>query len=228
MAVAKETVYIKGDKNTEVTKPEVTLGDIIQMECSDQTIVPKLKALKLLKFRSNPKSEKKKGRTRTVVSVLRVIECIHEKYPNLEVVNMGETDMIITYEDQHTNGQFLHWVKTVCVVLITFAGSAFSIMSFNNDVDVTKLFAQIYELLAGSPSDGFTVLELTYSIGLIVGILVFFNHFGKKRFSVDPTPIEVEMRLYENDIQTTLVETYSRKEKEVDVGTTNYSGSHRT
>ena len=26
------------------------------------------------------------------------------------------------------------------------------------------------------------------------------------------------MRLYENDIQTTLVETYSRKEKELDVG----------
>ena len=100
-------------------------------------------------------------------------------------------------------------------------------MSFNNDVDAPKLFAQIYELITGKLSNGFTILEFTYSIGLIIGILVFFNHFGKKRFSVDPTPIEVEMRLYENDIQTTLVETYSRKGKEVNVDATDYVGSYR-
>ena len=101
-------------------------------------------------------------------------------------------------------------------------------MAFNNDVDVTKMFSQIYELVTGTKSDGFTMLELTYSIGLIIGILVFFNHFGKKRFSVDPTPIEVEMRLYENDLQTTLIENISRKEKELDVGKGSGSGSYRT
>ena len=35
------------------------------------------------------------------------------------------------------------------------------------------------------------------------------------------------MRLYENDIQTTLVENYSRKGKEVDVGTTDIVRNHR-
>lgn len=90
-------------------------------------------------------------------------------------------------------------------------------MAFNNDVGVTKMFGQIYELLTGTKSNGFTILEFMYCIGIIIGILTFFNHFGKKRLSVDPTPMEVEMRLYENDIQTTLVETYSRKEKELDV-----------
>lgn len=56
----------------------------------------------------------------------------------------------------------------------------------------------------------------------------FFNHFGKRRFSVDPTPIEVEMRLYENDLQTTLIENISRKEQELDVGTKYPTGSHRS
>ena len=69
----------------------------------------------------------------------------------------------------------------------------------------------------GEESSGFTVLEISYSIGISVGILVFFNHFGKKRFSVDPTPMEVEMRLYENDIESTLVDIYSRKGEEQDV-----------
>ena len=102
------------------------------------------------------------------------------------------------------------------------------IMAFNNDVDVSRLFNQIYEWMTGQQSSGYTMLEIWYSIGIALGILIFFNHFGKKRFSVDPTPMEVEMRLYENDIQTTLIENYSRKGKEVDVDTTDIVSDHRT
>ena len=72
------------------------------------------------------------------------------------------------------------------------------------------------------------MLEVSYSIGIIIGILVFFNHFGKKRFTVDPTPLEVQMRLYENDIQTTLVEDASRRREELDVGKANTVGSYRS
>ena len=224
MAGSSETVYIKADRDIEVTKPDVMLGDVLTLECADQAVVSRLKTVKLLKFRNTDD----KHQNRTAVSILKVIQCIHECYPNIEVQNMGETDFIVTYEEQQTAGGAVHYIKAVIVVIISFFGAAFSIMAFNNDVDTTKLFSQIYELLTGSQSDGFTILELTYCIGLIIGILTFFNHFGKKKFTVDPTPMEVEMRLYENDIQTTLIETYSRKEKELDVGSTNLDGSHRT
>ena len=100
-------------------------------------------------------------------------------------------------------------------------------MAINNDVDAPNHFDQIYTQIMGNKPDGFTILELTYSLGLAVGILIFFNHFGKKKFTVDPTPMEVEMRLYENDIQTTLIETYSRKERELHVDQTDSSCSHR-
>ena len=114
------------------------------------------------------------------------------------------------------------------VTLTTFFGSAFAIMTFNNDSGTPKLFEQIYELLTGMPKQGFTVLEMSYSIGIVVGILVFFNHFGKRKFSVDPTPIEVEMRLYENDIQTTVIAEYARKGQELDVGKSDSHGSDRS
>lgn len=224
MAGSNETVYIKADRDVEVTKPEVTLGDVLKMECSNPAVISRLRTLKLLKFHHTDN----KHQNRTAVSILKVIQCIHEEYPNIDVQNMGETDFIVTYEEQQTAGGVLHYAKIAVVVVISFIGAAFSIMAFNNDVDTTKMFAQIYELLTGQKSDGFTILELTYCIGLIIGILTFFNHFGKKKFTVDPTPMEVEMRLYENDIQTTLIETYSRKEKELDVGGTNSNGSHRT
>lgn len=224
MASGSDTIYVKADRNTEVTKPEVTLGDVLQIECANPSVVSRVKTLKLFKFHHT----NNKKQSRAAVSILKVIECIHEVYPNAEVQSVGEQDFIVTLEEQKTPGQMLHWIKTFFVVIITFCGAAFSIMAFNNDVDVTKLFGQVYELVTGTKPTGFTILELTYCIGLIIGILVFFNHFGKKKFTVDPTPMEVEMRLYENDIQTTLIENYSRKEKELDVGRTSSSGNSGT
>lgn len=221
MSASGETVYMKGDRNVEIQKKDVTLGDIVALECSNKALIPKLKTLRIMKI-------PEQGRQRFVISVLKIIACIHEKYPEIDVQNLGETDMIITYEEQKTPGMMFHLIKTAVVMLITFSGAAFSIMAFNNDVSVTKLFSQIYEWVTGSKSDGFTILEIAYSVGITVGILVFFNHFGKKRFTVDPTPMEIQMRLYENDLQTTLIEDASRRELELDVGKSNHIGSHRS
>lgn len=223
MSANQDILYIKGDRDVELTKTEVTVGDILSLECSNKTVIPKIKSIKLVKF-----SEQGKKQQRVVISVLKIIACIHEQYPNLDIQNLGETDIILTYENQNTSGNITHLLKTAVVVVLVFCGSAFSIMAFHNDVSITKLFSQIYLALTGVESDGYTILEVSYSIGIIIGILGFFNHFGKKRFTVDPTPLEVQMRLYENDIQTTLVEDASRRKEELDVGKSNSAGCHRS
>lgn len=184
----------------EITKTDVTLGDILTLECSNKAMIPKLKVLKILKIPDQ-------GKRRYVISILKIIACIHEKYPGVDIQNMGETDIIVTYEDQKTPGMAVHLIKTIFVAMLTFAGSAFAIMAFNNDASVSDLFSQMYEFIMGSGSDGFSIMEVSYSVGITIGILVFFNHFGKKRFTVDPTPLEVQMRVYENDIQTTRSES---------------------
>ena len=199
MASESTTLYLKADRNVEVSKQNVMLGDLLSMECSDKTILMKVKSLRILKIREEKEQ-------RYVISVLKIIACIHEQYPRLEIQNLGETDIIVTYENQKTPPLLWHILKVVLVSAVIFFGSAFSIMAFNNDVGVTKLFGQIYELIMGKKTDGFSVLEVTYSIGL-----------GKKRFTVDPTPMEIQMRLYENDIQTTLVENAARQKKELEV-----------
>lgn len=206
MASKNVTLYIKGERNVKVTRPDIYLEDIVSMECSDKTVLPGIRRLKILKI-SGKKEQRK------VLSVLDIITCIHAAYPEVEVQNLGETDMIITCEQQKKISVLLYGIKVVLVSAVIFFGSAFSIMAFNNDVGGTELFGQIYEQVTGKKSDGFTVLEITYAIGLTVGILVFFNHFGKKRFTADPTPMEIQMRIYENDIQTTLVENESRKKE---------------
>ena len=163
----------KGRKIRNWQKTEVLLGDVLSMECTDQTVVSRLKTVKLLRG-----SLKK----RYVISILEVISRIHEIYPNLTVENMGETDLIITIEDQKKNGKVIPFLKSVFVLLVTFIGAGFSIMSFNNDVDVPKLFNQIYFLVTGNRSDGFGILELTYCIRGERGNSAVFQPLWEKTF----------------------------------------------
>lgn len=144
MSANQDILYIKGDRDVELTKTEVTVGDILSLECSNKVVIPKIKSIKLVKF-----SEQGKKQQRIVVSVLKIIACIHEQYPNLDIQNLGETDIILTYENQNTSGNITHLLKTAVVVVLVFCGSAFSIMAFHNDVSITKLFSQIYLALTG-------------------------------------------------------------------------------
>ena len=61
--------------------------------------------------------------------------------------------------------------------------------------------------------NGFTLLEISYSVGVGLGILIFFHHFARKNNKSDPTPLEVEMRTYEDEVDTTLIESGNRREE---------------
>ncbi len=205
-----DILYMKIDQNIEVDHIDVRLGDVAKLECTNAPVKNRLKTLKLLKVQAEKSN-------RYVCSVLKVVELIHEVYPDLEIQNLGESDFIIDYESPEYARDRWSFVKVVLLCITIFIGSAFSIMTFNNDVGVTQVFQQVYELLMGQPSDGFTILEITYSVGIAVGIIVFYNHFGGKRITKDPSPMEVQMRQYENDVNTTLVDGCNRKETNIDV-----------
>lgn len=58
-------------------------------------------------------------------------------------------------------------------------------MAFHNDVGLSDVLSRIYALVMGVESDGYTALEISYSIGLAVGIIVFYNHIGGRRLTSD-------------------------------------------
>ena len=102
-------------------------------------------------------------------------------------------------------------VKTAGIVIVLFCGAAFSILTFNQDVDVSKVLDTLYELVTGRPSVGTTWMEIGYAIGLPLGIFGFYNHFSKKKKLGDPTPLQVQMRQYEKNVNQTVLENDSRR-----------------
>ena len=192
-------LYMQVDANIQIKHPHIYLQDIARLSCSDSKILNRLRIMPVVNLKPDAPG-------RYVMSVMDLVDRIQQKEPDLTVTPLGETDFILTYEKPGSQNLIFRWLKIALVCLITFFGAAFSIMTFNADVDVEKLFQQIYFQVTGQNSSGFTPLEIAYSAGLGLGILFFFNHFGHRKITADPTPMQVQMRKYEDDVNTTITE----------------------
>lgn len=206
----KPTVYIKCSKSKCLDGPEVTVGDLASVYCEDVHIASKVKSLRVA---TRPKD--KSGRY--VVSVLKIIELICNAVPGVAVESEGEFDTVVEFSDRKGKSSSFETVKVVVVCLITLIGGAFAIMAYNNDIGADNLILHIYELLQAEELRELKIFEYSYTVGLAVGIICFYGHFGNWKKGNDPTPLEVEMRLYEDDINTAVIKQSEREEVEIDV-----------
>lgn len=206
----QKTLYIKLEKNVEIQSDTIFLKDLGTLYCKDDTIVNKCKCLKICKL-SNGKNARK------VISVMKIVELMDQAFPNIHVENIGETDVVVERIEREQMPKWKEFLKIAFVSGITFFGTAFTIMAFHNDIGITDLFDGIHQMITGVESSGHSILEFSYSVGLCIGIIVFFNHIGGKRITKDPTPIEVEMRIYEDEVNQTLIDYADRMQMEIDV-----------
>ncbi|MBQ7360125.1 MAG: stage V sporulation protein AA [Lachnospiraceae bacterium] len=208
-------VYIKLERSVEVEGPEVLLSDVASVECTDEEVKESARRLCVYRFEVE-------GQKRTVISILRIIQLLERKLAYsckqpILVQNVGEKDVFVQWVNQNEKKRPANPWKIALVSLVTFCGTAFTLVAYHNDIEIHKIFEGVAKVIM--PQDfqlGLLVLEIAYSVGLAVGIIVFFNHVGKWKLSNDPTPIEVALRKYEVDVDTTLIESADREGEEVD------------
>lgn len=202
-------LYLKIEQNTEVLNKKIFLQDFAKLYCSDSNIVKDLNQMVFW----TAKGDKD---TKYMFSVMKVIEEIQKQYPGIEIINLGETDFIITYKMPKPQSKVMEYIKAGFVMLTAFFGGAFSIMTFNEDVSVKEVFGLAYNLVLGQENTGAGIVEIGYSLGLFIGIMVFYNHFFRKIIHDDPTPIQVEMRKYEEELNSALIQDAAREGKMID------------
>lgn len=209
--IQKSTLYLKIEQNTIVYQRAVRLSDIAKMEGADESVIRELGQLEIYHFTGQKKDDQIK-----VITMLYIFGLIHKQYPELQLVNLGVSEFVIRYVP-NPEKKWIQYMKVAVLSVILFFGAAFSIMTFIQDVAVPEMFDRLYYRLTGETPAGLSILEISFSIGLTVGIIVFYNHLGRKKITADPTPIQVALRKYEQDIDTTLIETSNRKGDSVDV-----------
>lgn len=205
-------VFLYFEQCTLINKRRVVLSDVASIYASDPVIKQKIGAIELYVF-----PEKKKEKL--AFCVMKVIELIGAAYPEVSVTPLGEADFIVEYKaaEKKKYEKLLEWGKALFVCLTVFFGAAFTIVTFNKDASVEEIFALIYKLTEGVERGSPGELEIAYSIGIPIGIILFFNHFLRKKIDSDPTPLQVQMRQYEKDVNMTIIENASREGNEKNV-----------
>ena len=202
-------LYIKIEQKNVVTNTTVLIKDIAKIYCTNNSISKKVGDMTLTTITG-------KENQKIMFSIMFVIDMISKQFPEVEIINMGVPDFIIEYLVPKKHSLYLEYIKAAVVALIAFFGSGFTIMSFNADVSVAKLFDKLNKLLLGT-KNGHNVIEIAYSIGIGLGIILFFNHFSRKKLQKDLTPIQIEMRTYEQDMNTAFIKDAEREGKTKDI-----------
>lgn len=208
--MSEKNIYFKAEQCVEVHNKKVYIDDIVKICGDDKKLVKELKSEVLFTV-----TEEKKAKY--IFSILKIIEVLMAKHPNINITSLGEADIIIEYMPPGHKSKIIEIAKITVICLATFFGSAFTIMTFNEDVSVNDILNTIYSLVKmNEPTKG-GILQISYAVGLPIGVAAFFNHFSKLKMNTDPTPLQVELRLYEYDVNQAIIQNASREGKEKDV-----------
>jgi len=196
-------LYIKADNMIRVDVPEVRVSDLGQVWCRDISVLNRCRDIRLFQMHS----------CRKVVSIIDVVKAVEEQCPGVTVSSLGEQDFVVEYKPAKKHIVSWEYAKFLAVWLIVFCGSAFAIASFNEDAGVSKIFAAFHQMITGEERNGLTWLEAGYAAGISGGILVFYNHISRKKEYSDPTPLDVEMRTYEKELYSTMIDDTNRRNR---------------
>lgn len=188
--LVEKTLYLRLRHRIQASPNEViTIGKIAQV-VGNREWAEQVKKIIVRHVNSSDKNI-------VVLDVMAVVNEIHKLDEEINVQTIGPSQTIIevVYEKKKIS-PFLFGV----VWLLLFVGSGLAIMNFHEDVSMQQVHTRIYKMITGEVNEQPLLLQIPYSIGLGLGMILFFNHLFKKRFNEEPSPLEVEMFNYQMDL----------------------------
>ena len=202
-----DVVYLKFEAKIQTDQEKIYVSDVAEIVCRNDQKKEQIRNIAIHSFGIPD---------RDVVTALYIVNEIEKQVRDVVVVPLGTVNIILARINNKQPSRLFEIVKVVFVSMVCFFGTGFTIMAFHNDIGIRGVFEQISSLITGTEGLGVMILEISYAFGLTAGILLFFNHIGKRRITKDPTPIEVSMRNYEDDVNKTLSETWDREGKTIE------------
>ncbi|MCT2537443.1 stage V sporulation protein AA [Aquibacillus koreensis] len=141
----------------------------------------------------------KEDRTVSVIDGFTVIDQLVRRFSDIEIQLVGPSQTIVRIKKPLKSPSIFF----VCLIwLLLFIGSSMAIMNFHYDVSMQEVQQRLHFLLTGRQAEYPLWMQVPYSIGLGVGMILFFNHLFKKRFNEEPSPLEIEMFKYQQDLDS--------------------------
>lgn len=202
-------LYIRLHKRFRAkTGDTIRLRDVAQL-LTEPELLPQLSALPLCK-------PGKQDGMLLLIDIMTIVAAVRQAVPGIQIEHFGDPHVLV---DIWTDERKAHPLLVALVWLLLFIGSGLAIMNFHADVSMLAVHRRIYELLTGKTSEHPLLLQIPYSLGIGLGMALFFNHMFRKRFNDEPSPLEVEMFMYQESIHRYVVtEEYGKQRHKLATG----------
>ena len=155
-----------------------------------------------------------KDRNIIIIDVMHVVEEIKkfDSMIDVQIIGPSQTIIEVVYKKRKISP-----ILFLIIWFLLFFGSMLTIMNFHEDVSMQDAHQRLYKIITGKSVDKPLMFQIPYSFGLGLGMILFFNHVFKKRLNEEPSPLEVEMFNYQQDLDRYVVmhenkESMSKKE----------------
>ncbi|WP_047979997.1 stage V sporulation protein AA [Ornithinibacillus contaminans] len=184
-------VYLRMRKRLEINNPMVIkLKDVAYISSNTNTFLQELEEIKIYQIT-------KKDKEIVIIDSFILIQHLNKMYPDIEVQLVGPEQTIIQISKYRKQPNIL---VVAFVWLLLFVGTAMTIMNFHYDVSMQEVHQKLHYLLTGEENKYPLWIQIPYSFGLGIGMILFFNHWFHKRFNEEPSPLEVEIYNYQQSL----------------------------
>ena len=137
-----------------------------------------------------------------LIDLLAVIQRMKELLPYVTIETVGESHTLVEIATKpHPMNRFFF----IFVWLLLFCGSGLAIMNFHADVSMPQVHQRIVYILTGEMIEHPFLLQIPYSLGIGVGMIIFFNHVFQTKINEEPSPLEVEMFTYQESVRQYII-----------------------
>lgn len=135
------------------------------------------------------------AREHHTVSALAIVRTIRAAAPAVDLQLLGATAVVINRRVVPGAPAVL---RAALVGTFLFLGAGLAIINFHADVGMPAVLSAVHRLVIGSSPERPLALQLSYSLGLGLGILLFFRGLG--RTSREAGPLELETENYQRQL----------------------------
>ncbi|MBP3622297.1 MAG: stage V sporulation protein AA [Lachnospiraceae bacterium] len=207
------TLYFALEQSILVASRKVHIEDIATIYCRNKDFYHQVAKLEVTTMPDGEQSQ-------VVVTAMKIIQLISNLSDKIHIESIGNPETIIYYKNLKDGSKTKSKLKAVFLMVLAFIGTGYSIMTYNEEVNTRDLLFNIYELFTKESATANNIHVnlglIAYSVGLTLGMIIFFNHGINRKNTDDPTPLQVQMRLYEQEVNECIIIDNTREKKTID------------
>lgn len=190
-----EDIYLipKSIKPFKLTKNKIYLKDIYCIY--PEHFNDKIGDICLRHYQNNPSKY-------DVIHLGEVISEIKKKIP-IAYINFLKTDDVIIYFDDNKKDR-TKCLRVLAVSIVVLMGSIMGIMNFHADVNMAQSQLTMVGAITKNAKEYLSYFQIPYSIGIGIGVALFFNKFIPTYAKDEPSPLELKLVSLDKEIENQL------------------------